>query len=628
MKVLRQPHRWPSRLPAPMLALSLAACSARRRRHDRRARQLQHAAPATESEHRDDAADRAVRPRLRGCPGRRRRQLRRHGQEPGRHRRLGTTRCCRRWSPPSARPASVDTLNSAEDITVFAPTNDAFDAMDQATLDKAMGDPKGLLTKVLTYHVVEGKIAPDELAGTHKSLQGGEVTVEGSGEDFTVDGNATVVCGNVQTANATVYIIDQVLMPTPDDPQHGTRPRSSRPGPGARPAGRRTVRRVRIRPERLSGARRPVLGALAGLLAGRRPRWLPPELAAALVQAPGLHRGRGRRQRCRRRPRAWLKELAIRRVRHQRQARGAYRIVGSWSLLSLASPGVPGGAGVGVAASSCALVGAVAAAAPPARRTPAARRRCPPWSARRRLVRCCRSPAPRAERPERVEASPPAGSRSSDRAVAGRGAARRRRARRACSPPASAGRGARAARRRSPRPRQRGRRRPRRRRLRRSRASPRSSRRTTTSTGSTPRCRCPQVDPDDWTLRIDGHGRPASSTLTFDDLLAPADLVEATSRCLRVERGRRRPGRQRPLARACRSATLLDEAGVDARRRQVLSARSVDGFTAGFPSTPPLDGRDALVAVGMNGEPLPSSTASRPAWSCPACTATCRRRSG
>lgn len=107
----------------------------------------------------------------------------------------------------------VDTLNSAEDITVLAPTNDAFAAMDQATLKKAMGDPEGLLTQVLTYHVLEGKIAPEDLAGTHTSLQGSDVTVEGSGEDFTVDGNAAVICGNVQTANATVYIIDQVLSP-------------------------------------------------------------------------------------------------------------------------------------------------------------------------------------------------------------------------------------------------------------------------------------------------------------------------------------------------------------------------------------------------------------------------------
>jgi uncharacterized surface protein with fasciclin (FAS1) repeats len=107
----------------------------------------------------------------------------------------------------------VDTLNSAKDITVLAPTNDAFAALDKATMDKAMGDPKGLLTKVLTYHVLEGKIAPDQLAGSHKSLQGGSVTIEGSGESFKVDGTASVLCGNVQTANATVYIIDKVLMP-------------------------------------------------------------------------------------------------------------------------------------------------------------------------------------------------------------------------------------------------------------------------------------------------------------------------------------------------------------------------------------------------------------------------------
>lgn len=107
----------------------------------------------------------------------------------------------------------VDTLNSAEDITVFAPTNDAFEAMDPATLDKAMKDPSGLLATVLTYHVVQGKLAPEEVAGTHTTLQGGELTVEGSGEDFTVNGDAEVVCGNVTTDNATVYLIDGVLLP-------------------------------------------------------------------------------------------------------------------------------------------------------------------------------------------------------------------------------------------------------------------------------------------------------------------------------------------------------------------------------------------------------------------------------
>ncbi|GAB3496560.1 fasciclin domain-containing protein [Nocardiopsis coralliicola] len=107
----------------------------------------------------------------------------------------------------------VDTLNDAEDITVFAPANAAFDKVPEEDLNALLED-KEQLTEVLTYHVVEGKHAPDELAdGTFTSLQGDEVTTSGSGEDFTVNDEAGVVCGNVQTANATVYIIDGVLMP-------------------------------------------------------------------------------------------------------------------------------------------------------------------------------------------------------------------------------------------------------------------------------------------------------------------------------------------------------------------------------------------------------------------------------
>ncbi|NYG07075.1 putative surface protein with fasciclin (FAS1) repeats [Phycicoccus badiiscoriae] len=105
-----------------------------------------------------------------------------------------------------------ETLNSAKDITVFAPSNDAFAALPKATLDAALKDPKGLLTKVLTNHVVPGKLTPEMLAGTHKTLGGGSITVTGSGDSFMV-GKAKVICGNVQTANATVYIIDGVLLP-------------------------------------------------------------------------------------------------------------------------------------------------------------------------------------------------------------------------------------------------------------------------------------------------------------------------------------------------------------------------------------------------------------------------------
>jgi uncharacterized surface protein with fasciclin (FAS1) repeats len=107
----------------------------------------------------------------------------------------------------------VDTLNGAEDITVFAPTDDAFAAMDADTLAAALDDPKGLLTTVLTYHVVPGALTPEDLAGTHETLEGDTLEVTGSGENFTVNGSAKVVCGNVHTANATVYLIDGVLSP-------------------------------------------------------------------------------------------------------------------------------------------------------------------------------------------------------------------------------------------------------------------------------------------------------------------------------------------------------------------------------------------------------------------------------
>ncbi|WP_433119261.1 fasciclin domain-containing protein [Micromonospora sp. CA-246542] len=106
----------------------------------------------------------------------------------------------------------VDSLNGAQGVTVFAPTNDAFAKIPKADLDKVLADD-ALLKKILTYHVVPTQLSPDTLAGTHKTLQGGDLEVTGSGSSFTVNGTSMVVCGNVSTANATVYIVDTVLMP-------------------------------------------------------------------------------------------------------------------------------------------------------------------------------------------------------------------------------------------------------------------------------------------------------------------------------------------------------------------------------------------------------------------------------
>jgi uncharacterized surface protein with fasciclin (FAS1) repeats len=104
----------------------------------------------------------------------------------------------------------VDTLNGGE-FTVFAPTDEAFGKIDPATIEKLKTDAP-LLTSILTYHVVPGQASPTQVAGDQKTVQGATVAVTGAGENIKVN-DAGLVCGGVSTANATVYMIDTVLMP-------------------------------------------------------------------------------------------------------------------------------------------------------------------------------------------------------------------------------------------------------------------------------------------------------------------------------------------------------------------------------------------------------------------------------
>lgn len=107
----------------------------------------------------------------------------------------------------------VDTLNGDE-FTVFAPVDDAFAQLPEETVTM-LSKPRNAdqLSSILTYHVVPGQITPDELAGsTQATVQGAEVEVSGEGDSLMVNG-ANVICGGVQTANATVYLIDTVLLP-------------------------------------------------------------------------------------------------------------------------------------------------------------------------------------------------------------------------------------------------------------------------------------------------------------------------------------------------------------------------------------------------------------------------------
>jgi transforming growth factor-beta-induced protein len=112
----------------------------------------------------------------------------------------------------------VDTLNSEGPFTIFAPVNSAFEKIPAADLDGVLADTD-LLTSILTYHVVPEQLSSDELveAGTLATVNGADLEVTMDGDTLTINGGeATVVCADVPTANATVYLIDSVLMPPAD----------------------------------------------------------------------------------------------------------------------------------------------------------------------------------------------------------------------------------------------------------------------------------------------------------------------------------------------------------------------------------------------------------------------------
>ena len=116
----------------------------------------------------------------------------------------------------------VDTLNGPGPFTIFAPTNDAFAAIPAETLEMVLADTD-LLTTILTYHVVGG----ESLDAAGLGAAGSATTVQGTDLSFGADGTTVndvdVLCSDVPTANATVHIIGEVLLPA---------------GPGGRAVGR------------------------------------------------------------------------------------------------------------------------------------------------------------------------------------------------------------------------------------------------------------------------------------------------------------------------------------------------------------------------------------------------------
>lgn len=111
----------------------------------------------------------------------------------------------------------LDTLNLGP-ITVFVPVDNAFSRLPpQATA--ALRTDAASLTRLLTYHVIPGRFSPTDIDGTHTTLQGGELSVTGPADRLWVN-DGLVLCSGITTANATLYLVDTVLTPTPPVASH------------------------------------------------------------------------------------------------------------------------------------------------------------------------------------------------------------------------------------------------------------------------------------------------------------------------------------------------------------------------------------------------------------------------
>lgn len=106
----------------------------------------------------------------------------------------------------------ADMLDNGGQFTVVAPTDAAFGKLDPATNARLKSDANYLAT-VITYHLINGALAPGEVAGTHATvLKDGTVSVSGSDANLKFN-RAALVCGGMRTANAVIYMVDTVMTP-------------------------------------------------------------------------------------------------------------------------------------------------------------------------------------------------------------------------------------------------------------------------------------------------------------------------------------------------------------------------------------------------------------------------------
>lgn len=108
----------------------------------------------------------------------------------------------------------VETLQGEGPFTVFAPTDEAFAALPEGTLDSLLADPEAL-ADILTYHVVAGKVLAEDVVGLSSatSVQGSDIAIEVVDGGVVLNGSANVIATDVEADNGVVHVIDAVILP-------------------------------------------------------------------------------------------------------------------------------------------------------------------------------------------------------------------------------------------------------------------------------------------------------------------------------------------------------------------------------------------------------------------------------
>ena len=108
----------------------------------------------------------------------------------------------------------VETLQGEGPLTVFAPTDEAFAALPEGTLDSLLADPE-TLAEILTYHVVSGEVLAADVVSLESAttVQGSDIAIEVVDGGVVLNGSANVVATDVLASNGVVHVIDQVILP-------------------------------------------------------------------------------------------------------------------------------------------------------------------------------------------------------------------------------------------------------------------------------------------------------------------------------------------------------------------------------------------------------------------------------